>query len=41
MKEMEINANSILVKNVTVKETHFASMIQMIVNAKKAINLRE
>jgi hypothetical protein len=40
MKEVEINANLNLIKNVTVKETHIASMIQMIANVKKATYLR-
>jgi hypothetical protein len=39
MKEMEINANLDLIKNVTVKETRFATMIQIIATAKKATNL--
>jgi hypothetical protein len=39
MKEMEINANLDLVRNVTVKETHFATVIQIIATAKKATKL--
>jgi hypothetical protein len=39
MKELEINANLDLVRNVTVKETHFVTVIQIIATAKKATKL--